>query len=719
MKKRKKFNKRRKKSNQSILKNIVSSHLSESAEKILWSSLMFLFAVVILFGFFKASGVVGNNLTKGLFYLIGKTTYLLPFIFLLLGFSFLGSGLKNKKLIFVSAFLVIIGTSCLSSVFHFDHLPKLVLEYGGWLGYITVWPFIKAFGFWISQIISWVVFFIGLFIITKSLVSFKNKFFVREEKEETQKAESRLIKSPRKVNLLEKVKPLRKIKSPKISNVKDNVLPINVIKQGLKEKGYKFPALDLLETDKARSSVEDVRKNSIIIKRTFQDFGIPVEVAEINIGPTVTQYAISPAEGVNLSKITSLSNNLALALAAHPIRIEAPIPGKSLVGIEVPNKSRTLVRLRNLLSLPEFQNSESRLMLVLGRDVAGFPFLADLAKMPHLLVAGSTGSGKTICLNNLILSLLYRNSPSNLRLILVDPKRVEFSVYNDLPHLLTPVIFDAHKTVNALKWLVEEMERRFSILSKTKSRNIDSYNRKQKKAGLDTLPYIVLVIDELADLMAARGRDVEAGIVRLAQMARAVGIHLIVATQRPSVEVITGLIKANITSRIAFQTASQVDSRTILDMSGAEKLLGAGDMLFISAKYSKPKRIQGPYVSEQEVKKVVNYINEKNKVSPSDNLSESFEETLEKNNGSEFFTEGDDPLYEEAKKIVIASGKASSSLLQRRLRVGYARAARLIDMLEERGIVGPSRGAKPREVYPGNSDEEGDNNNEDVNNPLI
>ena len=699
-------------------RHTIRSHLSESAEKIIWSSLMFLLAVVILFGFFEASGIVGNSLTKAFFYLVGKTTYLLPFIFLLLGFSFLGSGIKNKKLIFASAFFIITGISCLISVFHFKYLPELITKYGGWLGYLVIWPFIKAFGFWISQIISWIVLLGGLFIITKSLVSLKEELLAKHGIEIKEQTPS-FIKLPKKVNLLSKVKAPKAVVGPKISSAKDNLLPINKIKQGLKEKGYKFPSLDLLEADRARSSVEDVKNNSVIIRRTFQDFGIPVEVSEINIGPTVTQYAISPAEGVNLSKITNLSNNLALALAAHPIRIEAPIPGKSLVGIEVPNKTRSLVRLRNLLSLSEFQNAESKLTLILGRDVAGFPFLADLAKMPHLLVAGSTGSGKTICLNSLILDLLYRNSPSNLRLILVDPKRVEFSVYNELPHLLTPVIFDAHKTVNALKWLVEEMERRFNLLSQTKSRNIDSYNKKQLKAGLDTLPYIVLVIDELADLMAARGRDVEAGIVRLAQMARAVGIHLIVATQRPSVEVITGLIKANITSRIAFQTASQVDSRTIIDMSGAEKLLGLGDMLFISAKYSKPKRIQGPYVSEKEVKKVIDYINKENKFTPEDNLSQSFEETLEKNNGAEFFAEGEDPLYEEAKKIVIMSGKASSSLLQRRLRVGYARAARLIDMLETRGIVGPSRGAKPREVYPNHDKPEEDENNEDVNNPLM
>jgi S-DNA-T family DNA segregation ATPase FtsK/SpoIIIE len=329
--------------------------------------------------------------------------------------------------------------------------------------------------------------------------------------------------------------------------------------------------------------------------------------------------------------------------------------------------------------------------------------------MPHLLVAGSTGTGKTIFLNNLILNLLYQNSPEILRFILIDPKRVEFSAYRDLPHLLAPVIFDAQRAVNALHWLISEMERRFDILSGNGSRNIDSYNEKVLKEGEEPLPYIVLIIDELADLMAAKGREVEVGIVRLAQMARAVGIHLVVATQRPSVEVITGLIKANITSRITFQVASQIDSRTVIDTAGAEKLLGMGDLLFISAEITKPKRIQGAYVSEKEVKKVVNWIKGEVKSEElktvdgifENHLAQDLEKSLEgrKEEGFESFDEKDDPLYEEARRLVIESRKASASLLQRRLRIGYARAARLLDMLEDQGVVGPGEGAKPREVY--------------------
>jgi S-DNA-T family DNA segregation ATPase FtsK/SpoIIIE len=450
----------------------------------------------------------------------------------------------------------------------------------------------------------------------------------------------------------------------------------------------------------------DVKINQAIIKKTLQNFDIPVEMAEVNIGPTVTQYTFKPAEGVKLSKISGLSNDLSLALAAYPIRIEAPVPGRSLVGIEIPNRIRAKVRLRDLISNPIFQTSPANLNLILGRDVSGSAVYSDLAKMPHMLVAGSTGSGKTIFLNTLILSLIYRNSPEMMKFILVDPKRVEFPVYNDLPHLLAPVILDAHRAVNSLRWLISEMERRFQVLSAVKARDIISYNQ-QISDKSELLPYIVLVVDELADLMAAKGKEMEAGIVRLAQMSRAVGIHLVLATQRPSVEVITGLIKANITSRVTFQVASQVDSRTIIDMAGAEKLLGQGDMLFLSSELGKPRRIQGSYLSDKEVKRVANYIKSKNERSEDFAISDDFlnnqredsQRGLDMQEGEFSGSYGEDALYEDAKRVVIESKKASASLLQRRLRIGYARAARLIDILEERGVVGPGEGAKPREVY--------------------
>lgn len=450
--------------------------------------------------------------------------------------------------------------------------------------------------------------------------------------------------------------------------------------------------LDLLNGTTGKPTAGDIKANSLIIQKTLANFGIPVEMGEVNIGPTVTQYTLKPAEGIKLSKITTLHNDLALALAVHPIRIEAPIPGRSLVGIEVPNQTKATVPLKEILTGDEFKNRKSHLIIAIGKDVKGKSYLADLAKMPHLLIAGSTGSGKSVCIKSIIVSLLYQNHPGQLKFILVDPKRVELPIYNGIPHLLTPVITDVEKTVNALKWAISEMERRFDILSQVHARDLESYN----KMGHNDLPYIVIIIDELADLMAARGPEVEAAIIRLAQMARAVGIHLIVATQRPSVDVLTGLIKANITSRIAFSVASLVDSRTILDMSGAEKLLGRGDMLFITAELGKPKRLQGAFVADAEIRKITDFLKEKAK-------PEYLEEVVEKQKGkSEFLgevtDEDGDELLGEAKEVIMQAGKASASLLQRRLRIGYARAARILDLLEEQGFIGPADGAKPRDV---------------------
>lgn len=458
---------------------------------------------------------------------------------------------------------------------------------------------------------------------------------------------------------------------------------------------YEGPPLSLLDGDKGVARGGDIKANMAIIKRTFGNFHIPVEMGEVTVGPTVTQYTLRPAEGVKLSKIRGFENDLSLALAAHPIRIEAPIPGRSLVGIEVPNSQSTLVRLHTLLDEPAYKESGFRLPLALGRNVAGIPTVLGLEKMPHILVAGATGTGKTVGLNSLIMSLLYHNPPSRLRLILVDPKRVEFPVYNDIPHLITPVIVETEKTVHALRWAVGEMERRFSALSDVRARDIESYNKKIKKSE-EPMPYIVIVIDELADLMASRGRDVEAAIVRLAQMARAVGIHLIVATQRPSVEVITGLIKANITTRVAFQVASQIDSRTIIDSAGAEKLLGNGDMLVVSAESSRPRRLQGAFISEDEVKRVADYLKEQGEAEYMDDVIEPQKGVT--SGGGDSGPMEDDPLYPEAERLVIETRKASASYLQRRLRVGYARAARLLDLLEENGVVGEGDGAKPREI---------------------
>ncbi len=570
-------------------------------------------------------------------------------------------------------------------------------------------------------------FFIALFLISISLLfnipilkKFKPRYSEEEDIEEEVIKESSKQLQEGKINLkVKEILPQKELKE------KIEIATPKFIKNVPPDIKYKTLPLALLEKEENHAIAGNLRANAQIIKRTFQNFGIEVEMGEINIGPTVTQYTLKPAEGIKLSRIMSLQNDLALALAAHPIRIEAPIPGKSLVGIEVPNQKRAQVRLVEVLSSPDFLTL-SPLGFPLGKDVMGKPAFADIGAMPHLLVAGSTGAGKTVFLNALILSLLWRNGPQDLRLALVDPKRVEFSPYASLPHLLCEPIIQHQKVVPLLKWLIQEMEDRFSILHEAKKRDIKSYNefvQKQDKAkeNFEKLPYIVLIIDELADIMAAKGKEVEAYIVRLAQMSRAVGIHLILATQRPSVEVLTGLIKANITSRIAFQVASQIDSRTILDVAGAEKLLGKGDMLYLSGEASKPRRYQGVYVSSREIRRIVDFIEKNQKREEKDQrLKESLEETLNEVQESDFqdFGESDDELYEEAKRVVVKAGKASASLLQRRLRIGYARAARLLDMLEENGIIGPSQGAKPREVYlKENNEENNDSNEEGLNFP--
>lgn len=477
---------------------------------------------------------------------------------------------------------------------------------------------------------------------------------------------------------------------------------------GLFPDGYRPPPLNFLESGTGKPSSGDIMANKNIIKRTLSDFGIKVDMQDVNVGPSITQYMLKPASGVNVSRITALRKNLSLALSAHPIRIEAPIPGKPFVGVEIPNRTASTVRLRSLIELLYKQKKKSSsLVFPLGRDVSGQPSWADLGRMPHLLIAGATGAGKSVAVNNIIISLLYTNSPATLRLLLVDPKRVELTPYNDIPHLLSPVVVDAKKTINVLKWALGEMDRRYQVLADAGSRDIVSYNAKVERAGgEDTLAYIVIVIDEMADLMSMYKKEVEAAVVRLAQMARAVGLHLIASTQRPSTDVVTGLIKANIPVRLAFKVASQVDSRTILDQAGAEKLLGHGDMLYMAGDSSGLKRIQGSFIGEKEVRRVTTYLRGLGQVAYDESVTkEQRSSTLL--GGSDSGGADDDSLYEEAKQIAIEANKVSASLLQRRLRVGYARAARLLDMMEERGIIGPQEGSKPREVFIG-SEESGD-----------
>jgi len=693
--------------------------LPDEIKQMIWGIVMILVAVVIGLSFFEKAGRAGEIFMKGTRFIIGETVFLTPLIFILSGLIFLSArsegkffkkGKKASWPVILATLILILGLTGILGGFNSEVRP------GGWLGYILSWPLLKYFGFWVTQLIFLTLVVIGGLIFWQFLSRPSSKKEKDAEPSISQK------EAPPKKSIIKRIfAPRFKVKEihPSSPEIKRPEAPLSEIKMetslsgiGAKIFSYQPPLIKLLESDQGSPTSGDTRVNSAIIQKTLENFGIEVTMSEINIGPTVTQYTLKPAEGVKLSKITSLSSDLALALASHPIRIEAPVPGRSLVGIEVPNKARAQVRLRNLIENSNFQHSSSNLVIALGRDVSGQPVYTDLTRMPHLLVAGATGTGKTIFLNSLMMSLLYQPStstksagPETLRFILVDPKRVEFPVYDSLPHLLCPVIYNARRTIAALRWLTGEMERRFDLLAEIRARNIASFNEKSLRNGTSPLPFIVFVIDELADLMAAKGREIEAGIVRLAQMSRAVGIHLVVATQRPSVEVITGLIKANITSRVTFQVASQVDSRTVLDSSGAEKLLGSGDMLYISAQTPKPKRIQGAYTSEKEVKRVVRDINSKiqGPQFPTETQDELLQE-LEKDSGKlergiTNFSEEEEPLYEEAKKIVIEARKASASLLQRRLRIGYARAARLIDMLEGKGIVGPGEGAKPREVY--------------------
>ncbi|HEX6257899.1 MAG TPA: DNA translocase FtsK, partial [Candidatus Saccharimonadales bacterium] len=466
---------------------------------------------------------------------------------------------------------------------------------------------------------------------------------------------------------------------------------------------WEAPSLDLLEKKQSPADAGDVKHNAQTIKDTLAEFNIDVEMEGANIGPKVTQYTLKPPSGVKLTRITALETNIALNLAAQSLRIEAPIPGQRAVGIEVPNRKAADVRLHGILSAKQWKSAHEPLGFAIGKDIAGDAVIGELNKMPHLLIAGQTGSGKSVMINTLLTSLLYRNSPADMKLILVDPKQVEMAPYEDIPHLLTPIITEPEKCISALKWAVNEMERRYSLLAGEKLRDIKSYNHKKRD---ESMPYIVIVIDELADLMMLAARDVEALIVRLAQKARAVGIHLVLATQRPSVDVITGLIKANVPARIAFTVASQVDSRTILDQVGAEKLLGQGDMLLLTPAMSKPKRIQGAWVMDEEVVKITDHLRMQRAPQYDDEI---VAQPVQLNGKGgvvmDFDGGGDDDMYKDAVRVVVESGKASASLLQRRLRVGYARAARLVETMEEQGIIGPADGARPREVLITNLDE--------------
>ncbi len=696
--------------------------LSQETKNGIWGIVCLGLAIVSTLAFFHRAGVAGEYFGMISRSLFGWGIFLVPVAFAMLGAAFFKS---MSRQIYVSALL---GTSLFVlsflGVFFVSSQGDMVggIGRGGYLGLALGYLLFRSTGFMASMIILVLLVVISVLLALDipiySLI-FKKKLTEDEalEAEALPVKDSVVIKRGSEVikaeetlalptNLKTETKPLK----PKSDEERDFVIKLS------KSGKWVLPPVEFLNPEKDKPRSGDINANVGIIKRTLSTFGIDVEMGEVSIGPTVTQYTLRPAVGVKLAKIVALQSDLALALAAHPIRIEAPIPGKALVGLEVPNKKSAIVGLRDLFEAEDYKENKTLLPLALGRDVAGFPVYTALEKAPHLLIAGATGTGKSVVLNTILLSLLYRHSPDMLKLILVDPKRVELSLYNGIPHLITPVIVDTKKVVNALKWAVREMDKRYELLSQSGSRDILSYNTKLASSHKEKLmPFIVIVIDELADLMASHGRDVEGAIVRLAQMARAVGIHLIVSTQRPSVEVITGLIKANITSRIALQVASQIDSRTILDASGAQHLVGRGDMLYQSGDNSaKIRRIQGALVTEKEIKDVVDFIKEQaehldmnNTEETKDKLGARIDDAVTATMAASEEDDGGDDLFEEARDVVVQAGKASASLLQRRLRVGYARAARLLDILEDKGIIGPGEGAKPREVYMGRSDDDG------------
>ncbi len=690
--------------------------LKDNTKRNIWGIGLLVFGVLVLLSIFKKAGIAGNFLFTILNSLFGFGYYLLPIVLGIAGVAFIKNGELNiARRHSVTLLISLLSTLGIADIITNGAGVSLDLTFGGYLGSITAWPFVKLFGVYASILLLVTIFIISLIVLLDQSPNFatfwkkvmtilktdipipflkkKDDFEYEEEDGEDEKNEEEEEEEEEK----------EESEDEEEDNKEEE---IKIPKQKKHHTDYEMLPLSLLEKDKGKPNVGDLKGNMNIIQRTLLNFGISVEMDEVVVGPTVTRYALKPAQGVKLSKIIGLQNDLALALAAHPIRIEAPIPGKSLVGIEIPNKVKSTVGLATLLSDNKFQNSPNDLTVALGRGLSGKAIFGNLAKMPHMLVAGATGSGKSVTIHSMITSLLFRNGPDDMKMILVDPKRVELPLYNKIPHLLTPVITDAKKTILALKWAAKEMDRRYDVLEAESVRDITSYHNnvygKKVKEGeeeKEKMPYIVIVIDELADIMQTYPRELESSIIRIAQMSRAVGIHLILSTQRPSVNVITGLIKANIPTRVALQVSSQIDSRTILDQGGAEKLLGAGDMLYASGEMSQPERIQSAFISEIEVKRVASYL----KKAYIDEIPETIELSNSEGYGSGLFSDSiegnnDDDLYEDARLTVINTGRASTSYLQRKLGIGYARAAKLMDMLEERGIVGPSNGAKPRDV---------------------
>lgn len=666
-------------------------------------------AILIILSFFNQAGNVGQAVLQGLRRTVGWLAYPFPLLLLKQSYNLLRPHrTPTPRLQLVGGLLTVLG---LLGLLHIIGVPvddALQVAHegkgGGYLGFMLTYPLSLALS-WVAALLIFVAaFLVGSFLVFNLSPAdvwwWLRSWFGSPTDAEAVNAETDYEPATTSHFRINRMAVREAKVDPQQLKLEEQQARQDQEQEELKRKRlraanrrYNLPPLELLASSSRQPNSGNIKENVAKIESTLHNFNIAVKMEKVNVGPTVTQYTLRPDEGIRLSQITALQNDLARALAAHPVRIEAPIPNTDLVGIEIPNKEVALVRLRDLFASKEFRSNESPLAFALGKDVAGKTVSDTLERMPHLLIAGATNSGKSVCIHAMMMSLLYRNSPALVRLILIDPKRVELTAYNDIPHLLAPVIVDSHKALSALKWALKEMDDRYRLLEESGSRSLMSYNLNNPA---EAKPFIVVVIDELADLMVKHARDVEGPVVRLSQMARAVGIHLVLATQRPSVNVITGLIKANIPSRIAFKVASQVDSRTILDTAGSEKLMGTGDMLYMSGDRAKPIRLQGGFVSEDEVRAVVANIKEHNLVEDSI-YDESITTRSSASDGGSGEV-GDDALFAQAKEVVIRSGKASASLLQRRLRVGYARAARLIDMLEEQGVIASAEGNKPREI---------------------
>jgi len=673
-------------------------------------------------------GITGAYTAWAIFKLIGYAGFFIPFLFIVWGIGILAERLTGRLLYRILGVLFLFSAS--SAFFSLTARPDSVLmvQKGGLLGYVltdrflldylgaiggyivtvslTILTLLVATEFLILPVIS--ILFMKIWAVAdkmgrrrrekgvagyakteKSVSGPRLRPAVKVEKKETRKKteeESKVeIEAEERPRITIMSKPAAKPKPMSVKAVKFEPRVVG---------DYKLPSLDLLDSPVHKQENifgENLEESARILEDTLRDFGIESKVIDISKGPVITRYELQPAPGVKVTRITSLNDDIALTMKATTVRIVAPIPGKSCVGIEVPNADTSMVFLREILESREFQKMavSSKLAMALGKDISGKSVVTDLGDMPHLLIAGTTGSGKTVCVNSLIMSMVYNATPEELKFLMVDPKMVELAIYNGLPHLLCPVVTDAKKVAGALGWVVGEMETRYKMLAKIAVRNITSFNQKSE----EKLPYIVVIIDELADLMMVAQEDIENAITRLAQLSRAVGIHMILATQRPSVDVVTGVIKANFPARISFKVASKVDSRTVLDMNGADKLLGKGDMLFLEPGSPKPIRAQGTYLTDPEIEKVVNFIKAQQEPVYDNEILEHQKKSV---SGRSSFEK--DEFFDEAVQMILETGQASVSMLQRRLRLGYTRAARIVDAMEEEGIIGPFRGSKPREI---------------------